>query len=60
MTPDGPAEAVHRVAILTWDTMQELQAGLGSPEGGAAAADVAGFATGGATLLVFDERELLS
>jgi uncharacterized protein (TIGR02118 family) len=60
MTPDGPAQAVHRVATLTWDTLEELQAGLGSPEGGAAAADVAGFATGGATLLIFDERNLLS
>lgn len=57
MTPDGPAENVHRVATLTWDSSADLQAGLGSPEGDAAAADVAGFATGGATLLIFDERE---
>jgi hypothetical protein len=38
--------------------VSELQQGLGSPEGAAAAADLPGFASGGATLLVFDEHEV--
>lgn len=56
-TPGGPAP-YHRVATMTFASMADLQAGLGSPEGGAAAEDLASFATGGATMLVFDEVEL--
>ena len=58
MTPAGPSEDFHLVATLTWDGIEDLQAALGSPAGGTTAADVANFATGGATMLVFDEREV--
>jgi uncharacterized protein (TIGR02118 family) len=42
----------------TFDSMAELQQGLSSPEGTAAAADIANFATGGAVLLTFEEQPL--
>ena len=37
--------------------MASLQKGLTSPEGAAAAADVSNFATGGADLYLFDNRD---
>ena len=56
-TPAGPAGA-HLIAILTFDNMAAVQAAFGSPEGQAAAADVAKFATGGADIMFFDTREV--
>ena len=56
-TPEGPAPW-YQVSRYTWGSMPELQQGLGSPEGAAAAADLPGFASGGATLLVFEEHEV--
>ena len=59
---NGPVQALvggpapHLLATLTFDSMVDLSAGLMSAEGQAAAADVANFATGGATLLIFDNR----
>ncbi len=50
----GGASNVHLVAILTFDSMAALQAGLASPEGRAAAGDLANFADGGADLMMFD------
>ena len=55
MTPQGPSTH-HQIAILSFDSMADLQAGLSSPEGRATAADIANFATGGASILIFDER----
>jgi uncharacterized protein (TIGR02118 family) len=52
-SPAGPAP-YYLVADLTFDSKAELQAGLGSPEGAATAADLGNFATGGVTLLVFE------
>ena len=49
------ASGVHLVATLTFDSMADLQAGLGSPQGAAAAGDVPNFATGGADLLIFED-----
>ncbi|MEU6697792.1 EthD family reductase [Pseudonocardia sp. NPDC046786] len=42
----------HLVAELTFDSAESLRAGLASAEGQAAAADLANFADGGATLFV--------
>jgi uncharacterized protein (TIGR02118 family) len=53
-TPTG-LSGVHLVATLTFDSMAALQAGLGSPEGGAAAGDVPNFASGGVDFLMFDD-----
>jgi uncharacterized protein (TIGR02118 family) len=53
----GPASTgVYLVATLTFDSLAALQAGLGSPEGQAAAGDVPNFASGGADLLMFDTK----
>ncbi|MCW2583818.1 MAG: ethyl tert-butyl ether degradation protein EthD [Klenkia sp.] len=48
---DGPAP-YHLVVELTFDSLEELRAGLSSPQGQAAAADVPNFADGGATLFI--------
>lgn len=55
----GPVQALsgsapHLVAILDFDSMADVQAALASPEGQAAAGDLANFASGGATLLILD------
>jgi uncharacterized protein (TIGR02118 family) len=57
MTPAGPAP-YHLVGLLSFDSMQALQAGLASAEGQATAADLANFASGGVTLLVFEDKSL--
>ena len=49
-TPDGSAVPYQRIAELTFDDMDALQAGLGSDEGQAAVNDIANFATGGVTV----------
>lgn len=51
-TLDGAASPYHLIAELTFDDAGALQAAFASDEGKAAAADVANFATGGATMLV--------
>lgn len=51
-TADGTPPPYHLIADLYFDDMEQFQAALGSPDGQAAATDVATFATGGATLLV--------
>ena len=56
-TPAGPS-AFHLIAIQTFDNLAAIQAGFGSAEGRAAAADVKTFATGGADMLLFDTREV--
>jgi uncharacterized protein (TIGR02118 family) len=56
-TPAGPS-GFHLVAVLTFDNVAAVQAGFGSPEGKAAGADVAKFATGGADMIIFDTSEV--
>jgi uncharacterized protein (TIGR02118 family) len=56
-TPAGPAK-FHLIATLHFDDMQAIQNAFGSPQGQAAAADVATFATGGADMLLFDSAEI--
>jgi uncharacterized protein (TIGR02118 family) len=51
-TPDGSAPPFYYLAELSFDDVEQLQAAMGSPEGEAAGADVATFATGGATLMI--------
>jgi uncharacterized protein (TIGR02118 family) len=58
---DGPVQALagtasHFVAILTFDSMADLNAALASPEGQAAAADLANFASAGVTLLACESK----
>lgn len=56
-TPQGPAP-YHLVAILTFDSMADLQAGLASPEGRETAADLANFASGGVSMLIYDHQSV--
>ncbi|HEY1518578.1 MAG TPA: EthD family reductase [Solirubrobacteraceae bacterium] len=51
-TPDGSAPPYYYLAELSFEDADELQASLGSPEGQTTAADVANFATGGATVMI--------
>jgi len=51
-TADGSASPYYFLAELWFESPEELQASLQSPEGQAAAADVATFASGGATLMI--------
>lgn len=59
----GPVQAPmgtapHLVAVLDFDSMAGLSAALNSPEGQAAAADVPNFASGGATILIYDSQSV--
>jgi uncharacterized protein (TIGR02118 family) len=51
-TPDGSPAPYYYMAELWFDSAQELEAAMGSAEGQAAGADVANFASGGATLMI--------
>ena len=51
-TPDGSPAPYYFMAELWFDSAQDLEAAMGSDEGQAAGADVANFATGGATLMI--------
>ncbi len=57
-TPAGPSASIHLAAILSFDSMADLQQALNSPEGQATAADLPKFATGGVELLFFDCKEI--
>jgi uncharacterized protein (TIGR02118 family) len=48
--PDGEPVSAYLVTTLTFESEAEARAGLASTEGQAAAADIANFATGGATI----------
>ena len=60
----GRAEALgddggpYLVATLDFDSAEAFAAGLQSPEGAAAAGDVANFATGGATMSHYDVEDV--
>ena len=51
---DGSAPEYFRTAELWFADLAALGAGMASEQGRAAGADIAGFATGGATMLVCD------
>jgi uncharacterized protein (TIGR02118 family) len=57
-SPDGSRAQYHRIADLYFDNLPDMQAALASPEGQAAAADLANFATGGATLFVSEVQDV--
>ena len=56
-TPGGPS-GYHLVAVLHFDNLAAVQAGMGSAEGQAAVADVQNFATGGVDIFMFDKRQV--
>lgn len=53
-TSDGTAPAYYRIAELTYDSLDELRAGIASEDGRSVIADLDNFATGGAALLIGD------
>jgi uncharacterized protein (TIGR02118 family) len=55
-TPAGPAPFAS-VVLLTFDSMADLQAGMSSPEGGAAVAHAQQIATGGMSIYICEFRE---
>ncbi len=46
----------HLVALLEFDSLAAIQAGMGSPEGKDTGADLANFAQAGVDLLMFDTK----
>jgi uncharacterized protein (TIGR02118 family) len=54
-TPGGDASPYYRIAQLSFDSAEQMQATLGSPEGQATVSDIPKFATGGATVLIAGE-----
>jgi uncharacterized protein (TIGR02118 family) len=56
-TPAGPAK-FHLIATLHFDDMKAVQNAFASPQGQAAAADVAIFATGGVDMMFFESAEV--
>ncbi|HRE36873.1 MAG TPA: EthD family reductase [Chitinophagaceae bacterium] len=50
--PDGSKAAYYRQADLFFSSPGQLQQTMSSPEGLAAAADLANFATGGVTMII--------
>ena len=57
-TADGKTSPHYRIANLYFDSAEQMQQSLGSKEGQAGAADLANFATGGATLLIADVQDV--
>ena len=55
-SPAGTAP-YYLVAELTFDSLPDLQAALGSAEGQAATADLGDFAQAGVTVLTYETRE---
>ena len=51
-TPDGSSPPYYRMFEFWFDSQEQMQACLGSPEGQAAVADLPNFATGGVTIFI--------
>jgi uncharacterized protein (TIGR02118 family) len=51
-TPDGADPPYYRVAELSFESPEVLQAALSSPEGQETVGDLPNFASGGATVLI--------
>jgi len=56
-TPDGQSP-YRLVASLSFDSLDAIKAGLSSKEGGEAVADLGTFATGGATILMYETKSV--
>ncbi len=51
-TPDGSSPSHYRMAEVYFDSLEELQKHMGSPEGQAAVNDIPNFATGGVDVMI--------
>jgi uncharacterized protein (TIGR02118 family) len=52
---DGGPAPYYRVSQMSYDSVDDLRAGISSGEGQSTIADLANFATGGVTLLIVEE-----
>ena len=57
MTPQGES-GYHLVALLHFDSADAIGGALGTPDGAAAAADLANFAQAGVDLFIVDTRDI--
>jgi uncharacterized protein (TIGR02118 family) len=57
---DGSPPPYFRIADVYFDDLAALQKALGSPEGQAAAGDLANFASGGVKLMITDVEDISS
>jgi len=53
-TPDGKDPSQYRMAELYFNSIEELQKQMGSPEGQAAVGDIPNFASGGVNVMIRD------
>ena len=51
-TPEGSPPSQYRMAQVYFESMEDLQAGMGSGEGQATVADLANFANGGVDVMI--------
>jgi uncharacterized protein (TIGR02118 family) len=58
VTDPSGASPYHLVATLTFDSLPDVQAALSSAAGIATAGDLANFATGGVSLLIFESKDV--
>jgi uncharacterized protein (TIGR02118 family) len=56
-TPAGPAP-FHLIATLSFDSAADIARAFASPQGKAAAADIANFADGGVDMMFFDTKDV--
>jgi len=54
-TSDGGPAPYYRVSMMSYDSVDDLRAGIASDDGQSTIADLASFATGGASLLIVEE-----
>jgi uncharacterized protein (TIGR02118 family) len=54
-TPEGAPAPYYRVSQMSYDSVDDLRTGIGSEDGQSTIADLANFATGGATLLIVED-----
>ena len=57
MTPQGES-GYHLVALLEFDSSDAIASALASPDGAAAAGDLANFAQAGVDLLIIDTKDI--
>ena len=56
-TPDGGEPPYYRIAELWFESMEQMQQSLSTPEGEAPPEDIPNFATGGATIFISEVEE---
>lgn len=58
LASEGDDSPYYLVAVLSFDSMDAIQAAIGSPAGQATVADLPNFATGGVTILMYETQDV--